>query len=53
MKNRVENLVPECGCVSAAFYVAAHGIVDDLRTTITRRHKFKLLEDGCNPTWQL
>ena len=33
----VENLPPQCGCVSAAFDMAAQGIVDDLKTEIVSR----------------
>ena len=41
----VENLPPQCGCVSAAFDMAAQGIVDDLKTEIVS--KFPIPGSGC------
>ena len=56
LKLWVENLPPEGGCSSAAFYVAADGIVDDSKAAITTRlsnprfglykRQFKLTQGG-------
>ena len=56
LKIWVENLPREGGCVSAAFYVAADGIVDDLKAAITGRlsnprfglykKQFRLMQGG-------